>query len=264
MVALKNIIVAMKVTPKPEEIRFDPVTKTVDRSKATNEINPADKNALELALQLKEKYGGKVIILSMGPPFWDQFIKMGIAMGADDAVLVSDRALGGSDAFVTSKVLAAAIKKIGDYSLVITGEESEDGSTGQVPPGIAEWLGIPAVTYVSQVVDVAEDSIIVRRTIKGGYEVVKVKLPAVLSVELGVNTPRFPDFERLQWAQSEFKLTIWGIKDLGLTEDEVGFKGSLTAVTELRELRPRERLRQFIEGSPEEIARELIKRLGLK
>jgi Electron transfer flavoprotein, beta subunit len=150
MVALKNIIVTMKVTPKPEEIRFDPITKTVDRSKATNEINPADKNALELALQLKEKYGGKVIILSMGPPFWDQFIKMGIAMGADDAVLVSDRALGGSDAFVTSKVLAAAIKKIGDYSLVITGEESEDGSTGQVPPGIAEWLGIPAVTYVSQ------------------------------------------------------------------------------------------------------------------
>ncbi|MFB6469917.1 MAG: electron transfer flavoprotein subunit beta/FixA family protein [Vulcanisaeta sp. AZ3] len=261
---LKNIIVTMKITPKPEEIRFDPVTKTIDRSKATNEINPADKNALELALQLKERYGGKVIILSMGPPFWDQFIKMGIAMGADDAVLISDRALGGSDAFVTSKVLAAAIKKIGDYSLIVTGEESEDGSTGQVPPGIAEWLGIPVITYVSQVVEIIEDSVIVRRTIKGGYETLKVKMPTVLSVELGVNTPRFPDFERLQWAQNELKLTIWGIKDLGLTEDEVGFKGSLTSVTELKELRTRERLRQFIEGNPEEIARELIKKLGLK
>ncbi|BDR93146.1 electron transfer flavoprotein subunit beta/FixA family protein [Vulcanisaeta souniana] len=264
MASLRNIIVTMKVTPKPEEIRFDPTTKTVDRSKATNEINPADKNALELALQLKEKYGGRVVILSMGPPFWDQFLKMGIAMGADDAVLISDRALGGSDAFVTSRVLAAAVKKIGDYSLVIAGEESEDGSTGQVPPGMAEWLGIPAVTYVSQVTDAMEDSIIVKRTIKGGYETVKVKLPAVISVELGINTPRFPDFERLQWAQNEFKTTIWGIKDLGIAENEVGFKGSLTAVTELRELRPRERLRQFIEGSPEEIARELIKRLGLK
>ncbi|MFP3216937.1 MAG: hypothetical protein RXP99_06560 [Vulcanisaeta sp.] len=153
---------------------------------------------------------------------------------------------------------------MGNYSLIITGEESEDGSTGQVLPSIAEWLGIPVVTYVSQVVDVTEDSIIVRRTIKGGYEVVKVKMPAVISVELGANTPRFPDFERLQWAQSEFKLTVWGIRDLGLTEDEVGFKGSSTSVTELMELRPRERLRQFVEGSPEEIAKELIKRLGLR
>ncbi len=217
MAPLKNIIVTMKVTPKPEEIRFDPVTKTVDRSKATNEINPADKNALELALQLKEKYGGKVIILSMGPPFWDQFIKMGIAMGADDAVLISDRALGGSDAFVTSKVLAAAIKKIGDYSLIITGEESEDGSTGQVPPGIAEWLGgIPAVTYVSQVIDVTEDSIIIKRTIKGGYEIVKVRMPAVISVELGVNTPRFPDFERLQWPRANLRLRYGVSRTLGL------------------------------------------------
>ncbi|MFP3485164.1 MAG: hypothetical protein RXO23_04205 [Vulcanisaeta sp.] len=152
---------------------------------------------------------------------------------------------------------------MGNYSLIITGEESEDGSTGQVPPGIAEWLGIPVVTYVSQVVDVTEDSIIVRRTIKGGYEVVKIKMPAVISVELGTK-PRFPDFERLQWAQSGFKLTVWGIRDLGLTENEVGFKGSSTSVTELMELRPRERLRQFIEGSPEEIAKELIKRLGLR
>lgn len=126
-------------------------------------------------------------------------------MGADDAVLISDRALGGSDAFVTSKVLAAAIRKIGDYSLVITGEESEDGSTGQVPPGIAEWLGIPAVTYVSQVIDVTEGSIIVKRTIKGGYEIVRVKMPAVISVELGVNTPRFPDFERLQWPRASLR-----------------------------------------------------------
>lgn len=262
--ALGNIIVTMKVTPKPEEIRFDPVKKTVDRSKATNEINPSDKNALEMALQIKEKYGGKVIILSMGPQFWDQFIFMSIAMGADDAVLISDRALGGSDAFATSKALAAAIKKIGNYSLIITGEESSDGSTGQVPPGIAEWLGIPVVTYVSQLVEVGKDYVVVKRTIKGGSETVKVKLPAVLSVELGCNNPRFPDFERLNWAKTEFKLTTWSLKDLGLPEDEVGFKGSLTSVTELKELKPRERLRQFIEGSPEEIARELIKRLGLK
>ncbi len=124
--------------------------------------------------------------------------------------------MGGSDAFVTSKALAAAIRKIGDYSLVITGEESEDGSTGQVPPGIAEWLGIPIVTYVSQVVDVTEDSIIVKRTIKGGYEIVKVRMPAVISVELGVNTRDSQTLRDYSGPRASLRLRYGASRTLGL------------------------------------------------
>lgn len=254
---LKNIIVCLKVVPKPEEVKFDPETKTVDRSKATNEINPADKNALEMALKLKEKYGGKVIVVSMGPPFWDSFLKLAVAMGADDAVLISDRALAGSDTLPTTLTLARAVEKIGDYSIILCGEESSDGGTGQVPPGIGEWLGIPHVTYATEIEVSSGGKARVKRTVKGGYEVVEVDMPFVAAVELGCNTPRFPDFRRKRWAEREFKLKVWNLQDLGLDPEEVGFKGSATSVVGLEEVKPPERLRRKIEGSVEEIAEKL-------
>lgn len=242
-------IVTMKVVPKTEEIRFDPVTKTIDRSKATNEINQADKNALEEALRLKERYGGKVLVLSMGPTFFDPFLRVALAMGADDAVLISDRALAGSDAYVTSMVLARAIQKIGGATLVLCGEESSDGSTGQVPPGIASWLGYAQATYVSKILelDLAKRRVVVRRTIKGGYEEIELSIPAVLSIELGVNTPRFPDFRRKRWAEKEYKMTVWSISDLGLKSEEVGLAGSPSRVRELIELKPPERAKRVVE-----------------
>ena len=259
MVELKNIIVCMKVVPKPEEVRFDPETKTIDRSKATNEINPADKNALEAAIQLKEKYGGRVVVVSMGPPFWDSFLKLAVAMGADDAVLLSDRALAGSDTLPTTLALARTIEKIGDYSIILCGEESSDGGTGQVPPGIGEWLGIPHVTFVTDIEVTSEGKARVKRTIRGGYEIVEVDMPFVAAVELGCNTPRFPDFRRKRWAEREFQLKVWSLNDIGLSPEEVGFKGSATAVVGLEEVKPPERLKKRIEGSPEEIAEELAR-----
>jgi electron transfer flavoprotein beta subunit len=258
-VGLRNIVVTLKVTPKPEEIRFDPVTKTIDRSKATNEINPADKNALEMALQLKDRYGGRVIVVSMGPPFWEPFLKLAVAMGADDAVLVSDRALAGSDTLPTSLTLARAIQRIGDYDIILAGEESSDGGTGQVPPGIAEWLRIPHVTYITSIEIIEPGKARVKRTIKGGYEILEVDMPFLASVELGCNTPRFPDFRRKRWAEREFKLKTWSIADLGLSPEEVGFKGSATTVDTLMELKPPERLRSRITGTPDEIAEELAR-----
>jgi electron transfer flavoprotein beta subunit len=253
-------IVTMKIVPKPEEIVFDPVTKTIDRSKATNEINPADKNALEEALKLKDRYGGKVIILSMGPPFFEPFLKIGVSMGADDAILVSDRALAGSDAYVTSRVLARAIEKIGSPTLIFCGEESSDGSTGQVPPGIASWLNIHQATYVSKVLelDLSRRIVVVRRTIKGGYEDLEIPIPAVLAIELGANTPRLPDFRRKRWVEKEFKVKIWTLNDLGLKPEEVGLVGSPSRVRELREIKPPERLRKIIENLDEAVD-EIIK-----
>ncbi len=256
---LKNIIVCLKVVPKPEEVKFDPETKRLDRSQARNEINPADKNALELALQLKDKHGGRVIVVSMGPPFWDKYLKLAVAMGADDAVLISDKALIGSDTLPTTLTLARAIQKIGDYSLVLCGEESSDGSTGQVPPGIAEWLGVPHVTYVSDIEVAGEGLARVKRTIKGGHEILEVRMPFVAAVELGCNTPRFPDFRRKRWADREFQPKVWSIADLGLSPEEVGFKGSATEVIELQEAKPPERMKKKISGSPDEVAEELAR-----
>jgi electron transfer flavoprotein beta subunit len=255
----------MKVVPKPEEISFNPETKTVDRSKAKNEINPPDKNALELALQLKDKYGGRVIVVSMGPPTWEPYLKLAIAMGADDAILISDRALAGSDTLPTTLALSRAISKIGDFDIVLCGEESSDGGTGQVPPGIGEWLGIRHITFISDIIEITSDNRAkVKRTVKGGYEVIEVELPFIAAVELGCNTPRFPDFRRKRWAEREFQLTIWNINDLDLSPEEVGLRGSTTAVVELEESRPPTRMRKKIFGSPDELAdqlAELIKEL---
>lgn len=253
-------IVCMKISPKTEEVRFDPVTKTLDRSKAENEINQPDKNALEMALQLKQNHGGEVILLSMGPPFFEQHLRVGIAMGADNAILLSDRAFAGADTYPTSYTLAMAIKKIGNFDLVLCGEESSDASTGQVPPGIAEWLGIPQVTYVTQL-NLTGNSARAKRTIKGGYEIIDAPLPLLASVELGCNSPRFPDFRRKRWAEKEFKLTVWTAADLGAEINKIGSAGSHTIVQELIELPKPSRKKQHIDGSPEQEAALIIDRM---
>ncbi|MDG6905829.1 MAG: electron transfer flavoprotein subunit beta/FixA family protein, partial [Nitrososphaerota archaeon] len=142
-------VVCLKVTPKIEQLKFDEAKKTMIRDGVENEINEADKNALEMSLSLKDKLGGEVVVLSMGPLSFDPFLKLAIAMGADDAFLLSDRAFAGADTYSTSLVLSSAIKKIAGVDLVLCSEASSDGSTEQVPPSIATWLGIPLVSYVS-------------------------------------------------------------------------------------------------------------------
>ncbi len=253
-------IVCMKVVPKTEEVRFDPATKTLDRSKAENEINQPDKNALEMALQLKQKHGGDVILLSMGPPFFEPYLRVGIAMGADDAFLLSDKAFAGADTYPTSYTIATAIRKIGNFDLILCGEESSDASTGQVPPGIAEWLGIPQVTYVSQL-EISANMARAKRTIKGGYEVLEAPLPLLASVELGCNSARFLDFRRKRWAEKEFKLTVWTAADLGVAPDKIGGKGSHTIVDELIELPKPSRKMQRITGSPQEEALQIVQKV---
>jgi electron transfer flavoprotein beta subunit len=250
-----KIVVCVKVVPKIEQVTFNPETKTVDRSKATNEINDADKNALESALQIKQKLGGEVVALSMGPPFFEPFLKLCVAMGADDAVLVSDPVLAAADTYATSYVLAQAIERIG-FDLVLCGENTADSGTGQVPPQIAEWLGIPNISYASHI-DAVDGKIIAKRTVRNGYEVVEAKLPALVSVELGSNTPRFPDFKRKRWADREFRLKVWTAAELGVEFDKVGRLGSKTDVIELKELSTPERRKELITGSEEEIAARL-------
>lgn len=253
-----NIVVCVKVVPKPEEVRLDPETKTLERGTAESILNPPDKNAMEFALSLKEEHGGRITLMSMGPPFFDEFLRLSMAMGADDTVLLSDRAFAGADTYPTCLTLAEGIRKMEDVDIVICGEESADGGTGQVPPGLAEWLDFSLATYVNEITyDPGEERFITRRSISGGYEVISIPRPAVVSVELGVNSPRFPDFTMKKELDRSHKVTIWNAKQLGLDGKRIGLEGSLTTVDELIEVKSAERKKMFLDGSCDEIASKL-------
>jgi electron transfer flavoprotein beta subunit len=253
-----HILVCMKVVPKAEEIRVDPESLLLDRENARSEINPPDMNAIEQALRLRDEYGARVSILSMGPPLFESVLRVGLAMGADDFYLMSDRAFAGADTLATTYTLARGIEKIGDVDIVICGEESADGATGQVPPGIAEWLGWPQVTLTTELSLIPNEKLcIARREIPGGHELHQVRLPALFSVKTACNEPRFMDFERKPWAMEEAVVTVWTRDDMELEDDLIGLKGSPTIVTGLAQAETRSRQQRMIEGDPESIAAQL-------
>lgn len=254
---MKNIIVCVKIVPKPDEVFFDPEKKVINRANADSMINEADKNAIEHAVRLKERYGGKVVLLSMGPPMFDSYLKLGMAMGADEAVLLSDRAFAGSDTIATAMALAGAIRKIGDYDLVILGDESSDGGTGQVHAQVAELLDVPQILYATDL-DVVGSSITAKRTVKGGEEIVKAESPVLVSTQTGSNQPRFPNFKQKKIVDADYKVPVWTLKDLDITENDTGMNGSYTIVNKLVESESPERLRKFIKGTPEEQARQIM------
>ncbi len=253
-----DIIVCVKVVPKPEEVSVNAETRTIDRAKARSELNPPDMNAIEMALALRERHGGTVSLLSMGPPFAVPYLEVGLAMGADRAYLLSDRLFGGADTLPTSFTLAKGIEKIGAWDLVLCGEESSDGATGQVPAGIAEWLGVAQITYATELSLREDGRLVGEREIRGGHEVIAVPLPAVVSVKLGVNEPRFMDMELRRAASA---VTVWNAGDLGVDPEWLGFGGSPTVVSAVWQARSPERRREFLQGTAPEKARLLAERL---
>ncbi len=257
-----HIIVCLKAVPKSEEVTINEETRTLDRSNARSEINGPDLNALEAALALKEAHGGRVSLLSMGPPLFEHYLRLGLAMGADAAYLMSDRAFGGADTLATSYTLAAGIKAIGEFDLVLCGEESSDGATGQVPPGIAEWLEVPQITYATHVQTLPRKRLVRgRRELRGGFEVVEAPLPCVVSMKVGANEPRFVEFDRWEWAMEQAPLTVWTAADLGLDEGSLGLPGSATTVATVDVAASAERRHEFITGTPQEEAEQLLQRI---
>ncbi len=255
-----DIVVCLKVVPRPEEVSVDMETLTLDRS-GRSLINPGDMYALEMALTLKDQYGGTVRLLSMGPPSFEQFLRVALAMGADEAYLLSDRAFGGADTLATSYALAAGVRKIGRYDLVICGEESSDGATAQVPPGIAEWLDLPQITYATdlKLVD-SRWRVRATRAVHGGHEVLLSPLPALVSVRMRANEPRFIDMDRMDWAR-ETPIEIWSAADLVVDESMIGLFGSATSVSSTRNAATRERRRELLTGTAAEQARALVERI---
>jgi electron transfer flavoprotein beta subunit len=254
-----KVVVCMKVVPKPEEIRVDTETGWLRREQVRSEINPPDMNAIEIALKLKDQYGGRVDILSMGPTFFNDYLPVPLAMGADHIYLLSDKAFSGADTLATTYTLAAGIRKMGDVDLIFCGEESSDGATGQVPPGIAEWLDIRQLTMVTGV-DVNPNRNVVRgrREFQGGYQILEVPMPAVISVKTAANEPRFMDFRIKSWAYEPEQVTVWGKADLAVDPELIGEAGSPTRVSQLTQAPDSERKREFIKGDIQEITRFLM------
>ncbi len=222
-----NIVVCMKQVPDTTEVKIDPATGTLIREGIPSIINPDDKSGLEAALVLKDKVGAKVTVLSMGPPQADLALREALAMGADEAVLLSDRAFGGADTWATSTTIAAALRKLG-FDLIVCGRQAIDGDTAQVGPQIAEHLGIPHVSYVSEL-ELTGDAVVVKRVFEDGYQRIKAKLPCLLTALKDMNAPRYMSVAGIFDAYKK-EIKVWGLADIVVDETNIGLKGSPTRV----------------------------------
>jgi electron transfer flavoprotein alpha/beta subunit len=224
-----RIIVCVKQVPNTNEIRINPETGTLIRDGVESILNHEDANALEQALRVKdENPGSTVTVVSMGPPQVKEMLQECLAMGADDAVLLSDRALGGSDTWATSNALSAAIRKLGDYDLIFAGRQAIDGDTAQVGPQIAEKLDIPQVTYVKEC-KIENGVATVHRALEDGYEVIEVKLPCLLTAIKELNTPRYMSIPGIYRA-AKAEIPVWSAADIQVDLTTVGLKASPTNV----------------------------------
>lgn len=230
-----RIIVLIKEVPDMENVRFDSEKGVVDRSSAEAEINPFDLFALQTAVDLKNKIGAEVTVITMGLPRAESSLRDAYARGADKGLLLTDRKFGGSDTWATAYTLAAAIKKIKDYDLVICGEKSVDGDTAQVGAEVAEVLNIPHAYYVEKVNFTSENEIDVTiENICGNKQMRNMKLPALISVSKNINFPELPTIKRkLESLKIEIeKCSLADLKGL-ITEEETGFNGSRTKVIKI-------------------------------
>jgi len=224
-----NIIVCIKQVPDTSEVRIDPSTNNLVRDGVKSIINPFDMYAIEEGLRLKEKFGGKVMVLSMGPPQAEAALREAVSLGCDEAVLVSDRAFAGSDTLATSYTLSKAIEKIKDYDMIICGKQAIDGDTAQVGPGIAATLDIPQINYVRKIEEIKDGAITAERATEEGYEVVQSSLPCLLTVVKEINNPRLPSLKGKMKAKSVV-IQTWNATDIAAEESRIGFKGSPTWV----------------------------------
>ena len=250
-----NIIVCIKQVPETTEVRINPETNTLMREGVKSIINPFDMYAIEEGVRIKEKTAGKVTVITMGPPQAEGALREAISLGADEAILVSDRAFAGSDTWATSYTLAAAIKKIKDYDLVLCGKQASDGDTAQVGPGIATHLDIPQVTYVKKVQEIKGKTIKVERMTEDGYEIIEAPLPALFTVVKEINTPRLPALRGIMRSK-QAKITVWAAKDLEVTAENLGLNGSPTQVLKIF-TPPARPSGEKIEGDLEEIVVKL-------
>ncbi len=259
MIKIK-IVVCIKQVPATTEIKIDPKTNTLIREGIENIINPFDCYAIEEAVRIKERLGDpdiEVIAITMGPSQAIEILKEAISVGVDKAVLLSDKAFAGADTWATATTLARAINKIGDCSLVLLGKQTLDGDTGQVGPELAQKMGIPFVGYVSNILEMDQNKMKVKRLMEDRYETFEINLPSAISVIKDINVPRVPSLRGKLKAKNA-EIPVWGAEMLGLDVNEVGLLGSYTQVVKIFTPQIKHET-TLIEGTPDEKVEHLYR-----
>jgi len=255
-----RIIVLAKQVPEPDKIKIDRNSGTIGRVGVPSMLNPDDANAMEAALELKDNYPDTTVsVVSMGPKQAMSTLRECLAMGADDAYLISSPAFGGADTCATSKTLAAAVKKLGDFDFIFAGRQSTDGDTAQVGPQTAQRLGVPSVTYVQKIREIKQDTIIVERALEDGYEVIEVEKPCLMTVIKELNTPRYMSVIKIEDAYNE-DITVWNEHSLRIDPKNAGIKASPTQVLRVF-IPPPKGAGEMLSGSVPEMAAELVAKL---
>lgn len=257
-----NIIVCIKQVPETGNVKIDPETHTLIRSGVPSIINPMDTYAIEEALRWKEKLGASTTVLTMGPPQAQDALREAISMGIDQGIALSDQKFAGSDTYVTAYTLALAVRKLAPYDLIFCGKQAIDGDTAQVGPGLAEHLGIAHIAYVKKIEEIDQERGILRaqRLMEDGYEVVDIRLPALLTVVKEINEPRFPSLKGKMRAR-KCEIPVWRAEDLGGEEMmDFGLSASPTRVKAIF-APPGRGKGEIFSGEASVMAQELLERL---
>ena len=263
------VVACIKQVPDTTQVSVDPVTGTLIREGVPFIMNPYDTHALEESLRLKDKYGFRVAVVSMGPPTAEETLRKAQAVGVDEAVLLSDRAFGGADTLATSKVLAEAVRKLAEQeelAIIMCGRQTIDGDTAQVGPGIATRLGCSQLTLVDRIeeVDLSTKTVKVRRKLEGRHEIVTAPMPVMIAVLREINRPRYPTVP-MRLMATDAEVLLWDNKEMKIDEQVIGLKGSATQV---RKIFSPERAKGEILGDdseePEDVAKLLIDRMMQK
>jgi electron transfer flavoprotein beta subunit len=254
-----KIIVCVKQVPDAKDVRLDPKTNTMAREGVQSIMNPFDRHAVEEGVRLKEQYGGTVTVISMGPPQAEAVLREAVACGADEAVLVSDRAFAGADTWATTYTLGKAIEKTGSFDLIICGKQAIDGDTAQVGPGLARRLNIPYVSYVRKITGFMDGVIQLHRLMDDGYDEVEIPLPGLLTVVKEINEPRVPSLKGKMKAKALSIITM-NAGDIEADTDSIGLPGSTTQVVKVfaPEFKGE---RAMLQGTVDEQVAQLIKKL---
>jgi electron transfer flavoprotein beta subunit len=254
-----NIIVCIKQVPNTTAVQIDKETGRLKREGVESIINPFDEYAIEEGVRLKEKIPGSIVtVITMGPPQAESALREAVSRGADNAVLVCDRAFGGADTLATSFTLASAIKSLNGFDIIFCGKQATDGDTAQVGPGIAEALDIPHIAYVKKIENIDEKTIKVQRLMEDGYDIIESQLPILMTVVKEINTPRIPSLKGKMAAKKAVIKTLTAA-DIGADLQKIGLNGSPTQVMKIF-TPPQRSGGEKISGKPEEIAVKIVEK----
>lgn len=250
-----KILVFVKQVPDTDDVALDPKTGRLVREGVESKLNPVDANAIEAAVQLKEKHGGTVGVVSMGPPQAEDVLKKALALGCDESYLLSDRPLGGADTLATAYTLSLAARRIGGYDLLLFGRNAVDGDTAQTGPATAAFLGIPQVTLASSI-DVEDGWVVCERRLEDRTQKVRARMPALVTVTAEMNKPRYPKPVDIVKALKKPR-HAWTAQDLGADPSRIGMNGSPTSTRGLMEPPKRKADTKYFQGQPREIAAQI-------